>query len=285
MRLGRCGRVLALVSAVTVCVAHGCEEASTDGTEAGPDAIEVAVVPCEALFGQPTASTGLSEEACAPACPCGETPWTPSTYDAAWIEGLGQWSLSNPPDLLPSDPYEGEAPSTAPPGSVCAALFDVEAGAYSLQTYESDVAATAAGAAITHGGGCGLCSSLQNLRVYMGQPDLTDPVRECGMQGLLGSAEDNITCLENIGFDGPCAQIWYFNTNYTRESCLDLCLAALESPHHMEDGSLNPCIQCDEDVSGPIFKAVAGRTRRNSGLPSALCRPCDTVYPLDHHYP
>jgi len=40
-----------------------------------------------------------------------------------------------------------------------------------------------------------------------------------------------------------------------------------------------PCAQ-----SGPVFKAVAGRTRRNSGLPNALCRPCSEVRPLVHAY-
>ena len=68
------------------------------------------------------------------------------------------------------------------------------------------------------------------------------------------------------------------------ELCLDVCLAELENPNHQEDGSLNPCIQCDEDESGPVFKAVSGRTRRNSGLPSALCRPCDSIYRVDHDY-
>lgn len=45
-----------------------------------------------------------------------------------------------------------------------------------------------------------------------------------------------------------------------------------------------PCIQCDEDRSGPVFKIVAGRTRRNSGLPNAICRPCSEVQPLVHDY-
>ena len=40
-----------------------------------------------------------------------------------------------------------------------------------------------------------------------------------------------------------------------------------------------PCAQ-----SGPVFKAVSGRTRRNSGLPNALCRPCSEVRPLVHAY-
>ena len=54
--------------------------------------------------------------------------------------------------------------------------------------------------------------------------------------------------------------------------------------YHTPDGALNPCIQCDEDESGPVFKAVAGRTRRNSGLASALCRPCESVASVTHQY-
>ncbi len=55
-------------------------------------------------------------------------------------------------------------------------------------------------------------------------------------------------------------------------------------PYQLPDGALNPCLQCDEDRSGPVFKAVAGRTRRNTGIASALCRPCDEVSPLVHRY-
>jgi len=55
-------------------------------------------------------------------------------------------------------------------------------------------------------------------------------------------------------------------------------------PYHLPDGRLNDCLLCDEVQSGPVFKAVAGRTRRNSGLPNALCRPCSEVRPLVHAY-
>ena len=99
---------------------------------------------------------------------------------------------------------------------------------------------------------------------------------------MFAGEEANIECLMNIGFDGPCAQIWYFNTRHTSEVCLDVCMALLEAPNHNPDASLNACIQCDEDESGPVFKAFSGRTRRNSGLPSALCRPCEAVSPVDH---
>ena len=44
----------------------------------------------------------------------------------------------------------------------------------------------------------------------------------------------------------------------------------------------NPCLQCDECRSGPIFQKVAGRTRRGSGIQSAIERP--GVLPLVHDY-
>ena len=238
--------------------------------------------PCVALFGLPTETTGLDEAACAPSCQCGEAPWTPPAYDAAFVEALGTWTLAVPFELLASDPYESPDPESPPAGSVCAARFDLEAATYTLETHDGALSAASAGAAVTHAGACGLCSSLQNLAVYLGKPDLTEPVRLCGVEGILGSAEENVACLEAIGFDSPCAQIWYFNTRHTSEVCLDVCMALLDAPNHHSDGSLNDCIQCDEDESGAVFKAFAGRTRRNSGLPSALCRPCDSVYQVEH---
>lgn len=48
-------------------------------------------------------------------------------------------------------------------------------------------------------------------------------------------------------------------------------------------GKLNDCLWCDERVSGPGFKFSAARTRRASGLPSAIPRPNDKLfYQADH---
>jgi hypothetical protein len=109
-------------------------------------------------------------------------------------------------------------------------------------------------------------------------------VRNCGIDAIFAGIEANITCLMALGFDEPCAQIWAYNTKHTREVCLEPCLELLDAPHHNPDGTLNECIQCDEDESGPVFKAVSGRTRRNSGLPSALCRPCESVSRVSHKH-
>ena len=48
---------------------------------------------------------------------------------------------------------------------------------------------------------------------------------------------------------------------------------------------IGPPPQRDEDESGAVFKAYAGRTRRNTGLASTICRPCAEVRPLVHAYP
>ena len=106
-------------------------------------------------------------------------------------------------------------------------------------------------------------------------------MRACGLE-FFSDVEGNQQCLEEMGFTSACAEIWTYNTVNTRNECLDVCLTALSEAYHKEDGSLNDCIQCDEDISGPVFKAVAGRTRRNSGLATALCRPCETVWRIEH---
>jgi hypothetical protein len=48
-------------------------------------------------------------------------------------------------------------------------------------------------------------------------------------------------------------------------------------------GKLNECLWCDERISGPGFKFAAGRTRRASGVKSAIPRPNDRLfYEADH---
>ena len=116
------------------------------------------------------------------------------------------------------DPYASPAPPTDLPDSVCGVLplaaTDAGPRPYALVTYPSETAAYAAGASPTNFGHCGLCSTLANLAVYMRVNDLTAPVRACGLN--TSTEADNIACLQAIGFDLPCAQIYYYNTANTR---------------------------------------------------------------------
>ncbi|MBT8494220.1 MAG: hypothetical protein KJO07_14280 [Deltaproteobacteria bacterium] len=231
------------------------------------------------LFGAPTTNTGLSSTECGASCP----GFTPPSYGQEDFDALADMVLTEPLPELSSDPYSDPGAFPSEPDALCG-VVPTGSSSYRLQTFSSIEDLDGAGATVTHHGACGQCSTLQDLLVYMRDGDLAGPVRECGLADLGASAEELAACIENIGFSPGCALIWAYNSVNTRRACLEPCLAALGEPYQAEDGSLNPCIQCDEDLSGPVFKAVAGRTRRNSGLPSALCRPCDSVAPVVHDY-
>ncbi|MGO8997605.1 MAG: hypothetical protein ACLQVI_30175 [Polyangiaceae bacterium] len=280
-----CSLLLSL--AATDCNHESAAGSSTDGSnDAGAPGAS-----CGTLFGNPNAQTGLTAAQCQPECACGADVFVPPTYSAAFIQSLlDDWEIATPYAPLTSDPYDdASTPPDDPPEMVCAVLPQGTAAhapqAYTLATYASEQAASEAGAHVTHFGHCGVCSTLANLAVYMRENDLTAPVRACGLaSGGDGGDSADVACLEQLGFDLPCAQAWAYDTDNTRSVCLGTCLASLSDPYNLPDGALSPCIECDEVESGPIFKSVAGRTRRNSGLPNAICRPCSQVQPLVHDY-
>jgi hypothetical protein len=235
----------------------------------------------DVLFGRPNANTGLGDEQCGPRCTCEGEPFEAPLYGDADADALLAWQLDPPFAELTADPYADPPPAEPPAGTVCAVITGDD-DRYRLEGFGSSDAALAAGATPTHQGACGLCSTLADLAVYMRHPDLTEPVRSCGIES--DDEAELIACLEALGFTRPCAQIWAYNTLHTRDACILPCLAAIDAPYHHEDGTLNDCLICDEVESGAVFKAVAGRTRRNTGIASAMCRPCTEVQPLLHVY-
>lgn len=271
-------------------VLWGCESAPDaappDAAPPEPACARLACVgeaPCTRLFGRPSARTGLVEGQCAPECACGDTRWVPAPADVDFLADLRAHVLLNPAERITTDPYQSPDAHPQRPEAACGAHF--EADGYRLATYDSPADARAAGAIVTHHGACGSCSSLQDLAVYVGIADLTEPVRACGIMGITRGDDAQRACILDLGFSEACADIWSYNTRHTRQRCAVECLPLLDAPYHAEDGGPNACIACDERESGPVFKAVSGRTRRNSGLPTALCRPCESVAPIDHTYP
>ncbi len=187
---------------------------------------------------------------------------------------------------LSADPYlamQSGSPPLAPGTAVCGVSFATDRIHYRLATFANPAAAKTAGYAVTHYGVCGTCSTLQDLAVYLEKPDLTTPVRKCGIKW---SSASRLDCLKELGFSTPCAQTWLYNIENTRRHCFTVCAWSWiegEAPTQ-EDGKLNHCLQCDEDRSGPVFKATAGRTRRNSGIHSSIPRPDDEIAPMIHNY-
>ncbi len=247
---------------------------------------------CLGLYGSPNERTGLDEAVCFPAIE-GDEIWEPRAWDDDGFAELLSWTLDEPIEVIADNPY-AETPDLEPnPNAVCAVMPTGE-NTYRLETFEGADpreaidAALDAGGIVTHGGACGACSSLADLEVYARVPDQTQPVRDCGIQNLGAPIEDVDQCIQDaVGFSPPCARIWAYNTVNDGEVCRDICLNSvliLMEPYNNEDGSLNSCLQCDEDFSGGVFKTIAGRTRRNSGLASAICRPCETVWRIEHNY-
>ncbi len=236
------------------------------------------------LFGHPVAQTGLPAGDCRPTCTCGPRPFTSPEWTQPRLDALTGWTLDAPYAEVTADPYAAAPP--ARPAGVCAMVVtDLATHRYRLETMADEAAILAAAAHLTHHDACGVCSTLADLRVYAADPDLGAPVRQCGVDTFSKGFEANVQCLQNLGFTRPCAQIWAWNTANTRSKCLDPCIRYGGSSYHETDGGLNLCLSCDEAKSGPVFKAIAGRTRRNTGIASAICRPCAEAAPVAHDYP
>ena len=175
--------------------------------------------------------------------------------------------------------------------TVCAIRFvDSKQVDYRLRTFPDRESALREGYVISHGYHCGACSSLQNLAVYLAKPNLTTPTRTCARK--LTSAGIKACLMEAVGFDEPCAETWTYNVLHTRRQCAATCIKHyglwnvltnnMSDEHTDERGNLNPCLACDENASGPGFQYAAGRTRRTSGLTSAIQRPATEIFPVDH---
>lgn len=171
-----------------------------------------------------------------------------------------------------------------PEEAVCAITYEDDRIHYEIATFADESAAENSGFIVTHKGHCGTCSTLQDLATYLYHRDLTTPVRRCS--ALVWFPNRSIHCLEELGFSSACAETWYYNAKNTARECLWPCLQSWlrQEPFNNPDGSLNECLACDEECSGPVFKYVAGRTRRNSGIHSEIDRPEDEVYSIVHDY-
>lgn len=250
-----------------------------------PDIDDASNEPCTYLFGRPNENTGLSWDQCKDFYNCEGVKFTAPVYTESDIAILNSKIHLNALPVLTSDPYETPELYPLEEEKVCGLIWDMlNPDAYTLETFESIIEAELAGARVTHTGACGHCSSLQSLAVYIYQGDLATPVKKCTLDSILMGDDYLMECLQKLGFDENCAKIWMYNGKNTKKECMTTCLPLQNAVYHKSDGSLNDCIQCDEDKSGPVFQAVSGRTRRNSGLPTALCRPCNTISPIDHHY-
>lgn len=146
---------------------------------------------------------------------------------------------------------------------------------YMLQSYPSRTAAVTAGAFVTHVGACGVCSTTQDLAVYLEHSDLSSLAKLCASQAAVHLSV-GVECFVRAGFTQPCATIWAYDVLNTAQKCFQRCTAHMAAPPNgpAPTCALNDCIVCDQEESGALFDQYAGRTRSRSGVLSALVLPC-----------
>jgi hypothetical protein len=163
---------------------------------------------------------------------------------------------------------------------------DCQDGSYTLKTYASREEAEAAGGFVTHLGHCGVCSTLQDLAVYMTFPDLTTEGTFCSSKGTI-SVEGGAACYRILGMTDACAKIWAEAEANTFVDCFTECFLKDFTQNQPNNGpfpecKLNDCLQCDQDQSAQIVANFAGRTGRRSGLLSPVARTCEELAIIDH---
>ena len=220
----------------------------------------------------------------------GKTLINPEGYDdpregyTENADGSLSFSQQAPVTRWFSDVSHGKAPAV----EVCAVKFEASSQTdYRLRTFANQDAAQLEGWTVTHQYQCGSCSTLRDLAVYIGIPNQTAPISGCNRQSRGDKSKMKACVVAAVGFTEMCAESWAYNGVHTLQQCTKTCMAArkLGEPLVMNaaTGKLNSCLWCDEKVSGPGFKYSAGRTRRGSGLESAIARPNDKLfYEADH---
>ena len=220
------------------------------------------------------------------ACP---SPAPPSSFSSRVVK-LFEEKNALSIYTLDCNPYKEGATCTTTPAqlqsdlalgdtAVCAYIYSgsCPANNYEMITYPSTAEAVAAGAIVTHNGACGLCSTTQDLAIYLSE-DFTTAGKKCATKGLLNEAAGQ-KCYEAIGLTPECAKIWNYDGIYDGTTCLTACITHLMDPNNgpAPQCALNECLQCDEDMAGPIFSQFAARTRRRSGLVSEIIRQCSSI--------
>lgn len=127
-------------------------------------------------------------------------------------------------------------------------------------------------AILTHKGGCGVCSTLQDLAVYKKHKNLTSIIKKCNIRHFFSKKKIKKCIQKKLNFTKPCFDIWWYDNLNAKKKCIIPCLWDYTSSYVNKNNKLNRCLKCDEIKNGPIFKKIAGRNRRNSGITSSINR-------------
>ncbi|CAM9772234.1 unnamed protein product [Chrysoparadoxa australica] len=151
-------------------------------------------------------------------------------------------------------------------------------------SYPSYEAAVGDNANVVQCGKCGQCSTDHDIGIMRATREtLTGTATRCAVTYALAGARVSSNCMRRlVGFSPPCQQCWDENIRCTYEACRRICFRWKTRPWTfppLPEGALDPCLQCDEDVCGPAFKACSGATRRRLGVISDINRADSEICP------
>jgi hypothetical protein len=162
---------------------------------------------------------------------------------------------------------------------------------YKLKSFANAEEARREGYLVTHQYHCGACSSLYDLAIYLEKRNMVNNGRKCARRFIANKSKD---ChIKRIGLSPICAEAWAYNAIMTRKRCKNICIKEyglintifnkFPDEYVNEDGSLKPCILCDELKSGGGYRYSSGRTRRSSGIKSGIQRNPDDLFFIDYN--
>jgi len=134
-----------------------------------------------------------------------------------------------------------------------------------------------------HGGFCGACSNEHDINVYRETRETMSLLAyQCMVKYLFyGTEKSAFDCFKTAGLSNQCNQCWIDNMKCSASSCLGKCIwhnLINKMPWNDNTNTLNPCIQCDEELCGPAFVKCAGANRRRAGIVSDIGRPQADVW-------
>lgn len=133
-------------------------------------------------------------------------------------------------------------------------------------------------------GHCGKCSNRHDIQVYEDTRNtLTKIATQCTLEAFYAGLDINHfkPCLEKHSqLSPPCVDCWVLNVECNWKHCFKTCVKHKAPPfrwlpsyyQRSHSSPLDPCIECDERMCGPLFIDCAGANRRRVGVVSDLQR-------------
>lgn len=128
---------------------------------------------------------------------------------------------------------------------------------------------------ISHCGGCGECSTLQDYNVYYEKRNtLTGLAKACAIRDVFSGRESAIQCFDDTGLTPGCRDCWLENVDCDRKHCFFPCLweTVFNVKQNIDDNTLSKCLACDEYHCLDIFINCAGMSRRRANITTDIKR-------------